>query len=473
MCASIYELLLKYLKRPIDAALSAIIIFSLPAFEVWSFHAGQSFEFYALIFVIIAGYAVDKIPLEGKLWGRIAGYHSLVSILLLICSYMIYPALTTFYWAMALVLILAQMENDSQALRSKIENIYFSGITATLLYAFIYKFRKTLFHLHGFSIYHPDTLVSNIVDKFLWFIFTVLPQSLNLWNIFPSKVLPVLIVLLLVGAITITLVKELNQRQEGIWLKVILWFLISSTITILSYLPNLLSVINFNPYRCGAGLTAVCAIFLIWALKTCCGYIPKLNRSNVMTLILCMVCFWGVFRCFNNIDRFRARISHMEYAFITDSIINFHGNIKEIYFIPPHFNALYHYYDEFGVSTFSFDRYINVVDLINAVVVDASVQNGMEWIGFQSIRSPEDLKAVVNKYCWDRSTSLFTFKKRISNNKTIYPSLELKIDYGDKVNTKLSNSTLLIDMNNLFNPLKELMGQYYNFKVINQRSSDL
>jgi hypothetical protein len=454
-----YGVILKYLKRPIDAALCAVMLFSLPAFEVWTSHAVQSYEVYALIFVILAVYSVDRMPLEGRFWKRSAGNAGLITIFWLICSWMVYPSAAVFYWTMAAVLLIAQWENDSKLLRPKIENVYLPGIMAILLYACIYKLKKYFIHSYFVNKYQPDMLTSHVIDKLIWFFRSVIPQSLNLWNIFPNNSVTAFLSLFLAGAVLITLIKEWQAgKGRDLGIKISLGILTVSSLVILSYLPNLLCAVNFNPYRCGAGLTALFIFFLVWALRTYSQYIPGSARANVITLILAVVCAWGVYRCYDNIDRFRAKPSHLEYSFIRDSIKNFHGNIKEIYLIPPRASDLYHYYDEFGVSTFSFDYYSNVVNLINAYIVDASAQNGMEWTGFKRIASPEELKLTGPDFYWNNSTYKYSFAGKTSDNKTIHPFLELKISVSESKNASLAASTLVIDMNDLYRPLKEIMG---------------
>jgi hypothetical protein len=432
-----YGVLLKFLKRPMDAALSTVILFSLPAFEIWVSHAGESFEVYALFFVIIAVYAVDRIPMEGRLSNRIASLPGLVSTSSLICSWMIYPALATFYWALALVLILGQMENTGRGLRGKIENIYIPGLAAAFIYACIYGFSKHFIKLIFVNAYHPDALASNIVDKSLWFLLTVVPQSLNLWNIFPNKAMPVLFSLFIAGAVIITL------RKARV-------FVILSLL-ILSYLPNLLVAVNFNPYRCGAGLTAVFVILLVWALRVYCRYLPGNAGPRVMTLILCIACIWGVGSSFYNIDRFRVKLSRLEYSFLRDSITHFHGKLKEIYIVAPKFDGLYHYYDEFGVCPFNFNTHENVVRLLNAVITGTPAGNRMIWDSYQN-----------------KPTYRYYFKEQTGQDHSAYSLLKIKVS-GD-AGTKLSDSTLYIDMNDLYGPLKQAMGRHYDFKVINKRS---
>ena len=467
-----YGFLVKYLKRPMDAALSTVILFSLPAFEVWSFHVGQSYEVYALIFVMIALYAVNEVPLEGSIWKRVIGKRGLVSILSLVISNLIYPPLTAFYWAMALVLILVEMENDQKELRKKIENIYIPGITAILIFAFIYKFRKCFINIFFINSYQPDALTTNYYDKFLWFFQTVIPQTLNLWNIFPNNFLPVFIVLFFAGALILMLIKEFkNGNNKNLWADLILRFLIVSSLIILTYWPNLLCVVNFNPYRCGAGLAAIIVILLIGALRTYSQLFQKFSHFSV-TLILCLVCLWGIVRCFDNIDRFRVKLSAVEYSFLKNSMNNFHGNLKEIYLIPATFDDFYSYYDEFGVSTFGFNTYSHVVDLINAMLVDIEAENNMKWVGLERFASPEELKYGISSPNSYNSTFKYYFKEESADVKPHYQTFELKIVLGEKPKLKLQDSTLLIDMNNLYGPFKQIMGKFYNFKIINKGSWD-
>ena len=448
-----YGLLLKYLKRPIDAALCAIMLFSLPAFEVWVSHAGESFEVYALFFAIMAGYSADRIPLEGHFWERTAGRAGLLSMASLICSWMIYPSLAGFYWALALVLILAQRESESKGLRNKIWNIYIPGLAAAIFYACIYKFRKYFIKLIFVSAYQPDTMTTDIPDKILWFLGTVVPQSLNLWNIFPDIILPSIFSLFFAGAVIIKLIDDGGKGKNNFWLRATAGFLITVSLMILSYLPNLLVAINFNPYRCAAGLTAVFLIFLIWALRVYCRYIPKPAGSIAFTLILCVVCWWGISRCFNNIDHFRVKPSCLEYSFLRDSIVNFHGKLKEIDIIPPRFEGLYHYYDEFGVSTFEFNSSANVVRLMNAVITGTFVGEGMKWASYHH-----------------KPTYSYYFREPSGQKDQNYSLLKIRVvGYAKK---DLPSSTLLIDMNDLYAPLKQAMGRQSDFKTLNKRSWD-
>jgi len=443
----VYGLLLKYLKRPIDAALSSVILFSLPAFGVWVFHAGESFEVYALVFVIIAAYAADRIPLQGHLLKRITSHDGLVTIFSLVLSWMIYPSLAAFYWPMALILILSQMEEDGKDWREKIGNIYFPGITAALFYACLYKLRIYFIKLTFISAYQPDTMTTDLADKCIWLFFTVIPQCLNLWNIFPNNFLPVFFFLFFAGAVIITLVEGYKIGFKQTWSKAMGFLLAALSILILSYLPNLLAAVNFNPYRCAAGLGAACVILLIWALRTYCRFFPDPARSRIMTLILGVVCLWGIGSSFYNIDRFRVQISRIEYSFLRDSLANFHGKLKEIYLVTPRFNGFYHFYDEYGVCPFYFDNHANAVRLMNAIITGTPAGNNM---------------------IWDKFSFRYFYKEQVGPQHSAYSLLKIKVTEDTKI--KLSDSTLLIDMNVLYGPFKQAMGRHYNFKVINKRS---
>jgi hypothetical protein len=102
------------------------------------------------------------------------------------------------------------------------------------------------------------------------------------------------------------------------------------------------------------------------------------------------------------------------------------------------------------------------------MLVDIETEDGMKWMSVGRFYSPEELKYGISNF--NGSLFKYFFKGASANAKPIYYTFEIKIALGEKPKGKLPDSTLLIDMNNLYNPLKQIMGPYYNFKVINKGS---
>jgi hypothetical protein len=417
----------------------AVMIFVLPSFQTMVAWTGVCFHPFAVALSLWAIYNADKIPLDGHLFRRITSRYGLMAILAVICAHMVYQSTATFYWAMAAILIILDSTKNWDTYRKRLINIYSAGILGIGIYGLIFKIVGVLCKIKIATPYEPQKTTHDIIGKFSWFSQEVIPQALNLWSILPSKKIFLSLLIFLVGAFILESIRSRRISLVNVTIAV--------TLLLLSFLPNLLAVVNLNATRCAAGLTALCLISLIWGLNVYLNYIPQPIRSYLLTSILGLTCFYAVTTSYFNIDTFRARPSHLEYTFLKDAINSRQEKMKGVYIIQIGFDDFYRYYDEFGVLTSSWNW--DIIPMFNCVMNEIAIEEGMEWRGVRLDPSNE---------------VLLTYIFRDKNLQYYRLDLYLFANYERPPN--LSDSILVIDMKSLYPAIRQTMGKHFDDKPI-------
>jgi hypothetical protein len=433
----LFKFLLRSQMQPLNAALTTVIVFSLPSFEVMADWAITSPIPIAVVFAILAFSMANQIPTHGSLWQRLLNPYGLGSISLMLIAHLFYPAAATFFWAMAGIMLMFPQTQDSPLLQKKLSNLYIVGFLGIALYFLLFKIGNQLviIFLPFTSFYHPDQIASNLPEKFSWFCFIAVPQILRLWDIFPDRILPLTILTLIGGAFILHLKTNAKSYPPS---RILSLLFIMISLVLLSYLPNLLAVINLSVYRCTAGITTLTVMALIWSIYTYCfTLLPKPLNSYLFTIILGTTCCFGIHQSYFNIDRYRASPSHLQYMYVKNSIEKFSRPFEHFVVLLPNNKNFYYSNDEFG-TWFSGDDFFSIV---NSVFDELGRDNGWEWVGPQIHPS---IAPVQYNYIektvhgtlyhstqkFDLTITLAAPKKKVPdsilfiNMKSLYPALE-------------------------------------------------
>ncbi len=347
-----YKILLDYFKKPLNATLVALIIFSLPAFQAISCLTILCYVPYAILCAIGALYVAPK--------------NFYIASLLMFMSHLIYPPAATFYWAMATFILFREVEPKDFS--KKLREILLPGIMGIMMYAITFKIVGSFLHYKFVSHYQPQNMTTDVFSKFSWFLSTILPQVLNLWNIKGDNFIPLILGILIMGAGTMWLIQHRSWTRPAI----IILFLF------LSYLPNFLSALNINVYRCQIGLTTLFVFILISSLKQYLRFIPPIAQSHFFSVILCVACAWGLWQSYNNIAHARVIPSHQEYMTVRNAIKDSLGKMKSIYVIIPSASSQSTPHDEFVGLTSNY--YADMVVFVNAILYDIASKEGLKWV---------------------------------------------------------------------------------------------
>jgi len=363
---------------------------------------------------------------------------------------MVYQSAATFYWVIAAVLLLSNGK-EGATYRGKAVNIFAAGFLATGIYACIFKILGATLPRHFITTYEPQKIGLDILPKLTWFFQDILPRVLNLWSIFPTKIIALSVTAFLMGAAALKLISmAATHNRRGLVLKITVHAIGINLLLVLSFLPNLVAVANVSPNRCLASLAALCLILLIWALKIYLHCVPGKARGKTLTAVLCLLCFYAVNTAHSNIDKFRVQPSRLEYTFFKDSLKLRDNKMTAIHIVQPQFDDFYHYDDEFGVLTSSWAT--DLIPFINCVLNEIAAEEGMHWVGLKA-----DLKGNIFSY---------TFKDRLSQAGKFYTlNISLTTSHDEPPLGYFTDTVLIINLPSLYTPLRQLMGKQFDVNL--------
>lgn len=281
-CAFVCFLLLrKPLKNELNAFLFAVMMFTLPAFQITVAWASS---------VLVAS-AVFIAALAGLLAGR----YFYLSIGLMIASIMMYQPAGMFFWVVAVLIFL---NGSMEEAKPKAILFFKAGATGMLAYWVI------LWCLKGFLKDHPrlsgiyDPYVfGHPMDKLMWFLKEPFVNVLNLWNIFPTVEGTALTVGVLAGGYLVFVVRcfkdckntgFLKKMQESVFI-----LLMAGGLILLSYAPNLMTNHQTPWYQCSVAFGPMVLIGLLVVVRYGTQFFPAKIRELGLTGILIAACLGG------------------------------------------------------------------------------------------------------------------------------------------------------------------------------------
>ncbi len=336
--------------------LFSISIFTLPPFEVMASYAMSLPISFAIIFSSLASMLSSRVILIKSFYQVMINKYTIVAILLLMCSLMIYQPAAMFYWIFVALFILFSFEKKEEVIK-QIRNIFFIGLTAIGIYAVIIQLMKGIGIFNFYHIYNPIYMTKNYIGKLKWFIERPLKDSLNLWNIFPTVTQAFRIVVFIFVSCLLSFYQTIRNHgfrygNVKVVLKKIICLLLFIILIFLSYLPNLLAAFNFPWYRSSLVLTTLILIILLWAVNEWVVFLATSRRKIILTVILGVTCIWGLTQAYRNVLYYRVIPSSLEVQHIKTTLQKYDlTKFHTIYFIRLRKSLIAKQarYDEFGV----------------------------------------------------------------------------------------------------------------------------
>jgi hypothetical protein len=234
--------------KPIVAALIAVFVFSLPAYQVYaSWAVASSYPLGALLAggaSLVAVGAIDGPP-------NLTLYRLLGATGLLIAALLIYQPSAMVFWVFFAVALVGAAQESRRSVR--LTQAHFGvGIAALALSYLELKLSVSMLGKTAPGATRT-TLTHDVVGKAHWFVHEPLYQSLNLFDLTPTRWFAVLVAIVAAGGIVLWLIRHGTRP----------WLYIGIGITLipLTYLPNLVVAENFASFRTRPGIEALLALY--------------------------------------------------------------------------------------------------------------------------------------------------------------------------------------------------------------------
>ena len=421
-----------YYANGVYALLAALIIFTLPSFQLLAGLVGASATPIALLLSIAAAIIAGRIPLITDLKKRFISKPFALSLVLLLSSLLFYPAIAMYYWVMVAVEVLSFRMGP----RNKLVNLFFTGFCALGVYSLMLLGTKPYFADLTVRGYNPYAMNFDVLTKLRWFFEEPLFNVLNLWNIFPDRRWAYALILFILAACVICLLKLYSELKSGKMdpnqlrgrCALFVLFLLSF---FLSFLPGLAATTDPGFYRCLGPLTGMVILTILWSIDTWLGLFSKRTRDIVLPAFLLTVLTTGIVWANKNLYTYRVKPSMVELRYLEDNLRKIDiDRLNSVHIIRPDFRGLKFRYDEFGTPTTLYHH--NILAVVTC-----------------ALREINKEKLVIEDIQYDYDQQLYTYGFRSKVDPTQTFEYLIRISESLK-NGPIPEADIIIDINRLY-----------------------
>ena len=235
--------------KPLPAALIAVLICTMPAFQIY---AGWTVLFTAPYAALFAGGAsVLAASVADRPW-QLASRRIAAAVALLLAALFVYQPAAMCFWVFLAIALVGTVYDTRRTLRLVRVHLVVAG--AALALAFI-ELKLTLLYIGTDNPGAARSALSyDVIGRLRWFIEQPLYQSLNLFDLTPSHRMAAVVGVVGLGGMALWL----RGRTPRPWLNMI----IAVALVPLCYLPNLVITEEWPPFRTQAALSALVALYL-------------------------------------------------------------------------------------------------------------------------------------------------------------------------------------------------------------------
>jgi outer membrane lipoprotein-sorting protein len=343
-----------------DCLVLCLLIGTLPAFQVYVSYLACCSDIYAAIFSLISIMLLRKGLSSGR---RILNILTVTALIFFLMGLFTYQPAAMFFWPAAAVPILFCEPDKWRENRGAFRRYLTFGILAIIIYFMLYKifYLKIIEPVRVEELYSGGLIApTEILSQIIWFVKEPLINALNLWNIFPSTPLTVLVIFVLafgvygdITAIHKAADPESKRRLASSFYEK--WLLIACLLP-LSYSANLVGKTHMPFYRTTAALGALIGILFYRGFLEMGRLIRIDSRPN---MLLCIACVISLFSCQRNMQDF-AFAQSMEIRYVKNQLIENMDKLARndpIYVIPFERDSQYGKqarYDEFHALSSSY-----------------------------------------------------------------------------------------------------------------------
>lgn len=339
----------------LHAFLLSILTCTLPPFQIYVSKVYLTGFVYNAILSILASLILFKTVFKEN--SRRVVYiviAVLIAIILLVAALSIYQPVGMVYWTMAVIPLL--IINDGDFIRKKSLPFiiyFFTGFASMIIY---FKVTKIISLLINNQMVARGSLIlrGQIYERIVWFITYPFYGALNLWNIFPTYKVAVLISTVIVAGILYSFGRvvwqiRVEKGRASLLLNVLIRYLLVLIVILLSYTPHFAArAVNLNsmpPHRTLIGLEIAIMLLSYCGLVSIAKFSMSILRfsdelqKKVITVGLIILTIVVALLANHNVDKYVAKLHTDEYRYMKD-VIHGYGvpkllNTSKIYIIDP------------------------------------------------------------------------------------------------------------------------------------------
>jgi hypothetical protein len=352
----IFPFVRKLMPNKISAVLLTGTFFTLPAFQVLVANAGMSFDAAGTLLAALAAAITAKISVNDNLMKRGLQARTLIAVLVFLLSLTVHQATAMFYWGVAALVLLANHRDSVKEIFNRAMNFILTGFAGMGLYALMLKAIKpfTVKYIGGMN--NPFEMRLDLFAQLQWFFAEPVHNALNLWSVYPTQILAALIKLVIVSGLIIfgfNLFQSDKQRAKMLAARASLLAAAVFVLLVLSFLPNLITIVRQPFYRCLSGVSLIVFGLLIWSVAQWLAVLSRPEKYGRSVTIFCsLLAIYALFAAGNNLFLYRVKPSHTLTKYLKEQFRS--GNLqkyKRIHFIHPPAASLKARWDEFGMIT--------------------------------------------------------------------------------------------------------------------------
>ncbi len=301
----------------------------------------------------------------------------LLSFSLLTISLLIYqPAAPFFIALLTFWLIGLDSRNLSKVTWPLLHLIIF--MVTLGVYLFVFKMVVPVSAMGEHSIY-SNALVSNYTEKLLWIFREPVIAILNLWHVFPSRAVAIIILLIIVLGVALEFIHLLksDDHEKFVLMRNFLWkysaiivfiFLSSGVVLAIKSADGML-------YRAAAPQTAVIFILMWHSIKNIFStFVKKEKREIALTFVLFLIGVVAMFMAHHTFKKYCVDMNALELKHIENELSQkYNAQIKTIHVIRPAgvSSTDVKMMDEFGYTTCFFPT--DVPWLVKAAIQEKGI----------------------------------------------------------------------------------------------------
>jgi Glucosyl transferase GtrII len=326
----------------LQSTLIAIIICTLPPFQVYAAWAATAFFPYSALLSGLAFIVAEKgLSTRG---GSVKTVSLVMAVALLSASFAVYQPTAMFFWFFAAVFLLDKQDSPLLTLR---RFLYFLMIMASAMAVAYIMFKAGQALFPGAVGPERSTLCTDVSGKMFWFIREPLRNAFNLHNIYPSTPAAVGFFLFCVFGLMFFL--------KGPWIHRATLIALLFLILLLSYMPNLVVTHSWFVYRTIIVVGSLVAIYGLCALRGCLGLFSMGRRRLILNAALLVATVGCLIVSSKNVRTYfiKPQMTEMKLAREAVSLIDL-SRVTTIYVIRSHWEnhlAPHVFYDEFGLPS--------------------------------------------------------------------------------------------------------------------------
>lgn len=349
------------------ALLISAVIFTLPPFQVMVFWTGACFHSTAVLLASLAGFLICRLPLNRPVKRNFTAKYFILAAVLLFCAISTYASAATFYWALCALVIYSLRKEGYVFLKRTAFHFFAAGAIAHIAYAILLQIMKQGSIALVRGMHNPYRVNTDYFAKLEWFFSEPLVNTLNFWNIFPSKIIAFAVLLFMAVPIIFVIgdgekkFQRSSPKRNAVRRELFTVFVFIALVP-LSYLPNLVSVGESPYYRCLAGLMPLFLVMFLWALTIYFEMLPQKVFKRSLTAILIISCLYASYQANATVYIHRAAPSQRELTFLIKRLQQADmDKVEEIAVISKKDQSQKIRYDEYGVLTHPISRCIRLM----------------------------------------------------------------------------------------------------------------